>query len=78
VSEVYSGRQFVGMDLHRRRSVLVRMTESGEHLETVRIVNTDDQLADVRASSMVPWCTRRRSLPAVESWPVPPRCDKGG
>ena len=27
--EVYSGRQFVGMDLHRRRSVLVRMTESG-------------------------------------------------
>jgi hypothetical protein len=28
VSEVYSGRQFVGMDLHRRRSVLVRMTES--------------------------------------------------
>jgi hypothetical protein len=47
VSEVYSGRQFVGMDLHRRRSVLVRMTESGEHLETVRIVNTDDRLADV-------------------------------
>jgi hypothetical protein len=36
VSELYSGRQFVGMDLHRRRSLLVRMTESGEHLETVR------------------------------------------
>jgi transposase len=47
VSELYSGRQFVGMDLHRRRSVLVRMTESGEHLETVRIVNTADRLADV-------------------------------
>ena len=47
MSEVYSGRQFVGMDLHRRRSVLVRMTESGEHLETVRIVNTGDRLADV-------------------------------
>jgi hypothetical protein len=47
VSELYSGRQFVGMDLHRRRWVLVRMTESGEHLETVRIVNTADQLADV-------------------------------
>ena len=44
MSEVYSGRQFVGMDLHRRRSVLVRMTESGEHLETVRIVNTVDRL----------------------------------
>jgi hypothetical protein len=47
VSELYSGRQFVGMDLHRRRSVLARMTESGEHLETVRIANTDDRLADV-------------------------------
>ena len=38
---------FVGMDLHRRRSVLVRMTETGEHLETVRIVNTRDRLAEV-------------------------------
>ena len=47
MSEVYLGRQFVGMDLHRRRSVSVRMTESGEHLETVRIVNTVDRLADV-------------------------------
>jgi hypothetical protein len=47
VSEVYSGRQFVGMDLHRRRSVLVRMTESGDHLETVRILNDPDSLADV-------------------------------
>jgi hypothetical protein len=26
VSEDYDGRQYVGMDLHRRRSVLVRMT----------------------------------------------------
>ena len=25
----YDGRQVVGMDLHRRRSVLVRMTEDG-------------------------------------------------
>jgi len=47
VSEFYEGQQFVGMDLHRRRSVLVRMTETGEHLETVRIVNDRDQLADV-------------------------------
>ena len=39
VNEFYEGQQFVGMDLHRRRSVLVRMTETGEHLETVRILN---------------------------------------
>jgi hypothetical protein len=42
-------RQFVGMDLHRRRSVLVRMNQDGERLETVRIVNDVDRLADVIA-----------------------------
>jgi transposase len=47
VSEDYDGRQFVGIDLHRRRSVLVRMTEAGETLEWVRIWNDPDQLAAV-------------------------------
>jgi transposase len=32
-------QQYVGIDLHRRRSVIVRMTADGEVLETVRIVN---------------------------------------
>src|SRR4051812_27907152 len=49
VSGDYAGRQIVGMDLHRRRSVLVRMTEAGERLETVRIVNDPDRLAAVMA-----------------------------
>jgi transposase len=49
VSEDYDGRQFVGMDLHRRRSVLVRMTEAGQLLETVRIVNDPERLAAVMA-----------------------------
>ncbi|GAB3852228.1 IS110 family transposase [Dactylosporangium cerinum] len=40
----YDGRQIVGMDLHRRRSVLVRMTETGERLETVRIDNDPVEL----------------------------------
>ncbi len=40
----YAGKQFVGMDLHRRRSVLVRMTEAGEVLETVQILNDVDRL----------------------------------
>src|SRR5436190_13833537 len=35
----YDGRQIVGIDLHRRRSVIVRMTTAGEKLETVRIDN---------------------------------------
>lgn len=49
VSEAYEGRQFVGIDLHRRRSVLVRMTESGEALEGVRISNDVDYLRQVMA-----------------------------
>jgi transposase len=49
VSEQYAGRQIVGMDLHRRRSVLVRMTETGEHLETVRISNDPEYLRQVMA-----------------------------
>ena len=45
MSESYEGRQIVGMDLHRRRSVLVRMTEAGERLDTVRIDNDPMTLA---------------------------------
>jgi hypothetical protein len=33
------GRQYVGIDRHRRRSVTVRMDEAGEGLQTVRIDN---------------------------------------
>src|SRR5256885_9215079 len=36
----YDGRQVVGMDLPRRRSVLVRMTEDGRRLGTARITNS--------------------------------------
>ncbi|MCA1708647.1 MAG: IS110 family transposase [Actinobacteria bacterium] len=47
MSKAYEGKQIVGMDLHRRRSVLVRMTEAGERLETVRISNDPDYLRQV-------------------------------
>jgi hypothetical protein len=33
------GEQYVGIDLHRRRSVIVRMMPDGEVLETVRVDN---------------------------------------
>ena len=49
MSEAYAGKQIVGMDLHRRRSVLVRMTETGERLETVRISNDPEYLRAVMA-----------------------------
>lgn len=35
----YGGHQYVGIDLHRRRSVIVRQTDQGEQLSVVRIVN---------------------------------------
>jgi transposase len=49
VSEEYAGRQIVGIDLHRHRSVLVRMTEAGQRLETVRISNEPEYLRAVMA-----------------------------
>jgi hypothetical protein len=47
--EGYAGRQFVGIDLHRRRSVIVRTTGAGEVLESVRVVNDVDRLTAVIA-----------------------------
>ena len=40
----YDGRQVVGMDLHRRRSVLVRMTGDGRRLGTAKITNSPQEL----------------------------------
>jgi hypothetical protein len=45
MSAEYDGRQVVGIDLHRRRSVIVRMTETGERLGSVRIDNDPMALA---------------------------------
>jgi len=42
--EAYDGPQIVGMDLHRRRSVLVRMSEDGQKLATARITNSPARL----------------------------------
>ena len=39
VNEQYEGQQYVGIDLHRRRSVMVRMTAAGERLETLHLDN---------------------------------------
>jgi hypothetical protein len=41
--------QLVGIDLHRRRSVIVRLSKDGERLERVRIVNDVDRLRAVLA-----------------------------
>ena len=49
----YAGKQFVGVDLHRRRTVLVRTTDSGEVLESVRISNDVESLNRVLARAGV-------------------------
>ncbi len=49
----YAGHQFVGIDLHRRRTVLVRTTDAGEVLESVRIPNDIDSLNRVLARAGV-------------------------
>ena len=41
----YDGKQFVGIDLHRRHSVIVRQSGTGERLSAVRILNDSDSLA---------------------------------
>jgi transposase len=45
----YAPGQFVGIDLHRRRSVLVRTDADGRRLETVRISNDPEYLKAVMA-----------------------------
>lgn len=41
----YDGPQVVGLDLHRRHTVMVRMTPAGERLEAARFASDPDVLA---------------------------------
>jgi len=59
----YDGRQFVGIDLHRQRSVIVRQSESGEQLSAVRIVN-DPVALHLQLEDAAPtprWCSKQRT-----------------
>jgi transposase len=49
--EGYAGQQYVGIDLHRRRTVIVRTDSRGELLETVQIANSADALTEVLGRS---------------------------
>jgi len=53
--EDYDGRQIVGMDLHRNRSVLVRMSEDGRKLGSARITNSPAALrAEIARAGKAP------------------------
>ncbi len=60
MSTSYEGKQYVGIDLHRRRWVIVRQTESGESLGWVRIDNDPVALAlEIEKSGRTRrWCWR--------------------
>ena len=51
MSESYSGRQIVGIDLHRRRTVIVRMTEAGQRLGMARFESTPAALRQAMAAA---------------------------
>src|ERR1700751_1974392 len=61
----YDGRQIVGMDLHRRRSVLVRMTEDGRRVGTARIAHSP---AALRAEIAKAGTSTRVVLEATYGW----------
>ena len=61
----YDGRQVVGMDLHRRRSVLVRMTEDGRRLGVAGITNSP---AELRAQIARAGKSPRVVLEAAYGW----------
>jgi transposase len=73
----YDGRQVVGMDLHRRRSVLVRMTEDGRRLGMARITNSPQELqAQIARAGTSPkvvleatfgWCWAADTLAGAEA-----------
>src|SRR4051812_29604584 len=45
MSERYDGREIVGLDLHRHRTVMARMTPAGEGVEAARFANDAGVLA---------------------------------
>lgn len=65
MSEDYDGRQVVGLDLHRNRTVMVRTTEQGERLEAVRFANGREMLVSQIAKAGV---DSRVVLEATYGW----------
>lgn len=63
--EAYDDREVVGMDLHRRRSVLVRMAPDGRKLETARITNSP---AELRRQIARAGCRPRVVVEATYGW----------
>jgi hypothetical protein len=70
----YDGRQVGRMDLHRRRSVLVRMTEEGQRLATSRVSNGPQELSDWGAHQVIALDADRGRHDVVATVPSFPMC----
>ncbi len=59
----YDGKQFVGIDLHRQRSVIVRQSGSGEQLWRYGSLTTRSRWAcSLRTPAPTPrWCWKQRT-----------------
>jgi len=62
-------RQYVGIDLHRRRSVVLRMDGEGEVVDSVRIDNSVPNLvAEVAKAGAVDRHRSRHTVRPTGSW----------
>jgi transposase len=65
MTEACDGREVVGMDLRRRRGVLVRMSSDGRKLETARITSSPAELRrQIARAGEHPWVV----LEAAYGW----------
>lgn len=47
------GKEYVGIDLHRRRSVIYRMDQAGEKIDSVRVDNEPSHFAQAVSDAPV-------------------------
>jgi hypothetical protein len=73
VNTDYDGRQVVGIDLHRRRGVIVQQTDSGQPLGVTRIANDPFTLAEQAAgwgeAPQASWRPRTAGTGPPTCWP---------
>ena len=47
------GKEYVGIDLHRRRSLIYRMDQAGEKIDSVRVDNEPSHFAEAVSTAPV-------------------------
>jgi hypothetical protein len=70
----YDGRQYVGIDLHKRRSVVVRMTPDGERIGRPMRIDSDpfELAAQVASWGEAPEVVLRPRMAGIGPWTCSP------